>query len=204
MIGVINYQAGNAPSVVSALRRIGVPSQLVASPEELKTATHVVLPGVGSADATMKSLQDMKLIEPLNELILEEKLPFLGICVGLQVLFEHSEEGDTDGLGWLGGRVVRFSSPGLRVPQMGWNLIQKKKEHPVLTGMPDECYCYFVNSYHALPCDSDSLAAVTEYGGPSAAIVARGNIVATQFHIEKSSTVGLRMLKNFAQMSRQC
>ena len=203
MIAVIDYRAGNAPSVLNALAHLGVSAQRVTGPEGLSAAQAIVLPGVGSAEATMQSLAEMGLIEPLKRRVIADKTPFLGICIGLQVLFEHSEEGDVDCLGFLKGTVKRF--PGdLRVPQMGWNEAVPVRSHPLWKGLEQGGYFYYVNSYYAAPEDPTDILAVTEYGLPLPAMVARDNIMAAQFHMEKSGQAGLQLLRNFVEEVAGC
>jgi glutamine amidotransferase len=196
LITVIDYRAGNSPSVMYALRKLGLPARLAATTAEVAEAERIILPGVGAAGATLESLHDSALVEPLAQRV-GEGVPFLGICIGLQVLFDHSEEGDTDGLGWLGGSVRRFSD-SQRVPQIGWNQVRFARPHPLVAAVPDASHFYFVNSYYAVPSDPTDTLGLTQYGHEFASIVARGNIAATQFHAEKSGRVGLRLLENFA------
>jgi imidazole glycerol-phosphate synthase subunit HisH len=203
MIDVIDYRAGNAPSVIYALERLGLPCELVAKPEEIAASERLVLPGVGAAAATLASLRESDLLDPLTERVQRDRVPFLGICIGLQVLFEHSEEGDTSCLGWLHGQVRRFPG-GRRVPQIGWNEVRVTRSHPVTAGLPDRGHFYFVNSYYADPQDSADALGRTEYGVEFASVVARDNIVATQFHAEKSGPLGLRLLADFASWDGRC
>jgi glutamine amidotransferase len=203
MIDVIDYRAGNSPSVVYALERLGVPCRLVAKPEEVAESDRLVLPGVGAAAATLDSLRESDLVDSLTQRVQRDKAPFLGICIGLQVLFEHSEEGDTPCLGWLPGRVRRFPG-GQRVPQIGWNEVRLTRSHPVTAGLPDRAHFYFVNSYYADPEDPADALGRTEYGIEFASVVARDNIVATQFHAEKSGPPGLRLLADFASWDGRC
>lgn len=197
MIGVIDYRAGNAPSVMYALERLGLDARLVSEPAELAPVDRLILPGVGAARATLASLSESALLEPLRARVLDDKIPFLGICIGLQVLFERSAEGDTDGLGWLKGEVRRFPDSN-RVPQIGWNAVRFRREHPVVAGLPDPTHCYFVNSYYAVPANPDAVLGTTEYGVEFCSVVARENLIATQFHAEKSGELGLRLLRGFA------
>lgn len=196
MIGVVDYRAGNAPSVGFALRKLGFEHRLVADRAGLEAADRLVLPGVGAARATIDSLREAGLLDVLAERV-RAGVPFLGICVGLQILFDHSEEGDTDGLGWLAGEVVRFSDDE-RVPQIGWNEVRLTRDHALVEGLPHTgAYCYFVNSYRAVPADDGVTLGRTDYGVAFASMVVQGNIAATQFHAEKSGVIGLRILENF-------
>ena len=203
MIGVIDYRAGNAPSVGYALERLGLEHRLAATAADLDGCERIVLPGVGAARATLDSLRDSGLIEPIARRVHDDGVPFLGICIGLQVLFDHSEEGDIDGLRWVPGRVRRFPET-LRVPQIGWNAVRATRAHPVTDGLGDDAYCYFVNSYFADPADPDDALGVTDDSGEFCSSVARGNIVATQFHAEKSGPVGLALLERFARWDGTC
>lgn len=195
MIKIIDYKAGNAPSVMHAVRHLGFPAAFVCGSEDMVGASHIILPGVGSAKATLASLSELDLLRPLEEAVMERRVPFLGICVGMQILFSHSEEDDTPCLGWLPGSVRRFDSNTVRVPQMGWNRTRFLRETPVCPRRKD--YFYFVNSYYAQPADETDLWAAADYGGDFAAAVQRGNIYATQFHIEKSGEAGLALLRGF-------
>jgi imidazole glycerol-phosphate synthase subunit HisH len=203
VIGVIDYRAGNAPSVGFALEHLGLEHRLVDSPDGLRAADRLVLPGVGAARATLASLYEADLVDVLSERVIDGGVPFLGICIGLQVLFEHSDEGDIDGLGWVPGVVRRFSGSE-RVPQIGWNTVTTTRAHPVTEGLPDPAYCYFVNSYYCEPADPDVVLGVTEYATPFCSVAARDNIVATQFHAEKSGPVGLGLLERFARWEHGC
>ena len=191
-IKIIDYKAGNAPSVMRAVERLGFKAEFARSKKDLANAAHIILPGVGSAGATMDSLREMDLINTLEESVLNKKVLFLGICVGMQILFEHSEEGNTDCLGWLKGRVVKFDSSKVRVPQMGWNQV-KFTDKELSRGD----YFYFVNSYYAKPENISDIWGTAEYDGIFTAAVRRDNIYATQFHAEKSGEAGLELLKNF-------
>jgi glutamine amidotransferase len=198
MIDVIDYRAGNSPSVIYALERLGLDCRLVAKPEEIADSERLVLPGVGAAGATLDSLRESELLDALTQRVQRDGVPFLGICIGLQVLFEHSEEGNTACLGWLPGRIRRFSDQQ-RVPQIGWNEVRFTRSHPVTAGLPDRGHYYFVNSYYADPADPADALGRTEYGVEFASVVAHDNVVATQFHAEKSGPLGLSLLRNFAK-----
>lgn len=197
MIGVIDYRAGNAPSVMYALERLGLAACLVGTPGALAEVDHVILPGVGAARTTIDSLDAAALLDPLSDRVLHDRVPFLGICIGLQVLFDRSEEGPTECLGWLGGEVRRFPDTG-RVPQIGWNTVRFHRDHPLAAGLPEATHCYFVNSYYAVPADADTVLGTTDYSVEFCSVVAHHNVVATQFHAEKSGELGLRLLRNFA------
>jgi glutamine amidotransferase len=203
MIDVIDYRAGNSPSVIYALERLGVSCRLVAKPDEVAGSERLILPGVGAAAATLDSLRESALLDALTQRVQRDQAPFLGICIGLQVLFEHSEEGDTPCLGWLPGRVRRFPADR-RVPQIGWNEVRFTRSHPVTADLPDRGHFYFVNSYYADPVDADDALGRTDYGVEFASVVARGNLVATQFHAEKSGRLGLRVLERFAAWDGRC
>lgn len=198
MIGVIDYKAGNAPSVLNALNKLNMNSQLVSTPEQIEACTGLILPGVGSAGATMDSLEEINIKGILEEKVLKNGTPFLGICVGLQVLFEHSEEGNAQCLGWLPGKVKKFPEDEVRVPQIGWNEAEFTREHWILSGLNKTEFFYFVNSYYAEPKVKDVILAATQYGFEFCSMVAYKNIFAAQFHIEKSGATGLKLLKNFA------
>jgi glutamine amidotransferase len=158
---------------------------------------------VGAAAATLESLRESELLDALTRRVQQDNAPFLGICIGLQVLFEHSEEGDTPGLGWLPGKVRRFPD-SLRVPQIGWNEVRFSRSHPVTAGLPDVGHFYFVNSYYADPRDPTDALGRTEYGVEFASVVAHDNVIATQFHTEKSGRLGLRLLAEFANWDGRC
>ncbi|HOB35936.1 MAG TPA: imidazole glycerol phosphate synthase subunit HisH [Candidatus Avimonas sp.] len=198
MIGIIDYKAGNAPSALNACRRLGVDARLLSAPDEIEECGGIILPGVGSAQATMDSLRETGIADALKKKVLDGGAPFLGICIGLQVLFEHSEEEDAECLGWLSGEVRRFPEQMVRVPQIGWNEVRFVRERPVLSGIGESGFFYFVNSYYAVPKDSGIILGKTRYGVEFCSMIAHKNIIAAQFHVEKSGETGLRLLKNFA------
>jgi len=203
VIGVIDYRAGNAPSVGYALASLGIRHQLVSTARDLDAVDRIILPGVGAARATVDSLEQSGLVEALTERVVVDHTPFLGICIGLQILFEHSEEGSVDCLGWVPGRVTRFPDT-VRVPQIGWNAVHPTRPHPLTDALGDDPYCYFVNSYYAVPDDPADTLGVTDYGVEFCSVVGRANIVATQFHAEKSGPVGLALLQRFATWDGTC
>lgn len=201
MIGVIDYRAGNAPSVYNALKKIGGDVLLVKTAADLEKIRGVILPGVGSAAATMDSLTEMGILAVLKEKVLEGDMPFLGICIGMQILFEHSDEGDTSCLGWLKGQVSRFDKSRVRVPQMGWNEVRFCREHPLVENMGASGHFYYVNSYYVNPAAKEDILAVTDYDGDFCCMVQRDNIMAAQFHIEKSGPLGLKLLANYLRLA---
>ncbi len=197
MIDVIDYRAGNAPSVLFALEHLGIPARLTSDAAAVAAADRIILPGVGAARATIDSLVDQDLVGALTDRVQGDGIPFLGICIGLQVLFDHSEEGDTPGLGWVPGTVRRFPDSE-RVPQIGWNAVRFTRDHPVTQGLPDRGHFYFVNSYYCAPTEPADALGLTEYSLEFCSVVARGNVLATQFHAEKSGELGLALLRSFA------
>jgi glutamine amidotransferase len=203
MIDVIDYRAGNAPSVVYALEHLGLPCRVVSTPDEIARSERLILPGVGAARATLASLADQQLVDALDQQVRAAHVPFLGICIGLQVLFDHSEEGDTRCLGWVPGTVRRFPNDR-RVPQIGWNEVRFVRDHPVTASLPEVGHYYFVNSYFCSPVDDADVLGVTEYGEEFCSVVANSNIVATQFHAEKSGRLGLALLRAFARWDPAC
>ena len=196
-IAIIDYRAGNAPSVMNAVKKAGANAIFARTAEDIKDATHIILPGVGSAKFTMHSLSEMCFMTQLEDAVKHRKTPFLGICVGMQILFEHSEEDDAACLGWLKGEVVRYDSAKERVPQMGWNKTEFIKKMPVEA---KDDYYYFVNSYYVRPRNEEDVWGVAEYGNKFTAAVCRENIYATQFHVEKSGETGLELLRGFLRL----
>ena len=199
-VGIIDYGAGNLRSVANAVRGTGVEPVILPDPERLDDITHLILPGVGSFGDCMSELAARKLTEPIRTWLAADK-PYLGICLGYQVLFESSEETPgTAGLGALPGNVRRFQqSPGLKIPHMGWNsALPVTPDQGVWQGLGAEPYFYFVHSYFPAPADDDLVAARTSYGlDDFASAVSRGRLTATQFHPEKSQDAGIRLLRNF-------
>jgi glutamine amidotransferase len=203
VIALLDYGAGNVRSVQKALTAAGAEVQLVASPEEVARADAMVLPGVGAFDDCVNAMQRQKLFAAVKDFIGTGK-PFLGICVGYQVLFEKSEEFNScaAGLGIFGGSVVRFVENGLKVPQIGWNQIEiAQPDCPLLKGIDSGSYFYFVHSFFPKPVEETIIATHTTYGETFASSVWRDNVFATQFHPEKSQKVGLKLLKNFVGLA---
>ncbi|NKB97428.1 MAG: imidazole glycerol phosphate synthase subunit HisH [Pseudomonadales bacterium] len=197
---IVDYDAGNLHSVQRACHEVGMVAEICADPDRLRHASRVVFPGVGAAGSAMRSLVDRGLDAALREVISAGK-PVLGICLGLQISLEYSEENDTQTLGLIPGQVCRFSfdKPALKVPHMGWNEVRVVRAHPVLAGIEPGDEFYFVHGYFPSPTEQDSILAVTEYEQEFASALGNNNYVATQFHPEKSGRVGLRLIDNFAR-----
>ncbi len=203
MLAVIDYGAGNLRSVLHALKHIGVEDmQLVRHPQELEGASKIILPGVGAFGASIQQLHKQDLVKPLQDAI-TGGIPYLGICVGMQLLFEIGEEmGEHEGLGILAGRVVRFPQDDkLKVPHMGWNQLHIQRESCLLKNLDAESYAYFVHSYYCAPSNESDVVATVDYGLPFTAVIQRDNIYGVQFHPEKSQTFGLQILKNFLALA---
>jgi glutamine amidotransferase len=200
-IAVIDYGMGNLRSVQKGIERAGFAAEVTRDAARIRSAPGVVLPGVGAFSACMNNLRDCGLVDPVREVI-ESGTPFLGICLGMQLLFEESEEfGRVRGLGLLPGRVMRFAdAPGLKIPHMGWNQIRKRKDVPHLRDVPEGAFVYFVHSYYVVPADESLIATTTTYGAEFTSAIAWKNVFATQYHPEKSQAVGLRILENFARL----
>ena len=201
MIAIVDYRAVNLTSVRLAFETVGAPARVVSTPDEVRACDRIVFPGVGAAGAAMANLRALGLADVLRERV-EAGVPFLGICLGTQILFGSSEEdGGTECHGLLPGRVAKFrpASPADKVPHMGWNQVAFARPHPLFDGIRDGADFYFVHSYHPVPADPADVLATTSYAGAEfASAVGRGNLAAAQFHPEKSGRDGLRMLSNFA------
>ena len=198
VIAVVDYDMGNLHSVCKGLENVGAVPKITDSPAIIEQADAVVLPGVGSFDPAMHNLRSRGLIEPIKNAIASGK-PFLGICLGLQILFESSEEGVEPGLGVISGTVRRFrSEPGLTIPHMGWNQLKFAQDVSLWQNLPVEPWVYFVHSYYVDPVDPKVRSAIVTHGSQNVtAAIAKNNLMAVQFHPEKSSTTGLQMLSNF-------
>ena len=205
MIAIIDYNVGNLHNLKNALDYQGLPNRIVREAHELDGADHIILPGVGAFKPAMERLREAGM-EPVVRELVASGVPFLGVCVGLQLLFDESDEdGLHEGLGLLRGRIVRFKGRdaqggALKVPQIGWNQVAWQHSDPLVEGIADQSYFYFVHSYYALPNDPAEALGITEYGERFAAVVRHGNVWGVQFHPEKSQNAGLRLLKNFAAL----
>ena len=200
MIAIVDYGAGNLKSVANAIARMGYEAKITGKASEVLDARVVILPGVGAAANTMESLNNLGLTNPIRRFIADGR-PFLGVCMGLQVLFTGTEEG-----GWhkclniIPGRVKKLPA-GLKIPHMGWNQVKQKLSHPVFDGIPDKSNFYFVHSYYVEPDDKSVVTGETEYGIQFCSVVAQDNLVATQFHPEKSGEFGLKLYENFLKLA---
>ena len=199
MIAILDYGAGNLRSVAKALETVGAAPVLTDDPAIVAQADGLVVPGQGSAVDAMKNLHRLGLAEPLKRYV-ESGRPFLGVCLGEQVIFESSDEGGgVECLGLVPGKVRRLPG-GQKVPQIGWNTVRIRRQHPLLAGVPDESYFYFVHSFYVDPTDPADVVGETDYGVSFASIVSHGNVFATQFHPEKSAGIGLRIYRNFVRL----
>ncbi len=209
-VAIVDYNSGNLHSAAKAVERaardagLDMPVRVTSDPDVVRSADRVILPGVGAFADCRAGLDAVAgMVEAMTEAVQEKGRPFLGICVGLQLLAERGlEHGVTQGLGWIGGEVDRItpSDPALKIPHMGWNTLTVVRDHPLLAGIPtgpDGLHAYFVHSYHLKPSHPEDLVATTDYGGTITAMVARGNVAGTQFHPEKSQRLGLSLLANF-------
>ena len=204
MIGIIDYDAGNIKSVEKALHYLGEQTVVSRDPQVLLKADKVILPGVGSFGDAMNNLNKFGLAPVIRE-ITEKKTPFLGICLGLQLLFESSDETPgVEGLGLLKGKITKIpSAPGLKIPHMGWNSLHLQNNGRLFAGIPEETYVYFVHSYYLQAEEPEIVKATTEYGVIIHASVEKDNLFACQFHPEKSSKYGLKILENFAKLEKE-
>jgi len=203
LIAIVDYGMGNLRSVQKALEKLGYQASITSDPQVVEVAGGVVLPGVGAFADAMANLHQGGLVQAMQQFATSGR-PLLGICLGMQLLFESSEEdGEHQGLGLLPGRVLRLP-PGLKIPHMGWNQVRPQGACPLLAGIPEETDFYFVHSYYVSPGDAAITAGVTEYGIPFSSVVARGNLYGVQFHPEKSSRWGLALLKNFGELVVSC
>lgn len=196
-IAIVDYQAGNVRSVQKAFQKVGGHASITSDPDEVIRADALVVPGQGASDSSMIHMREKGLVEPIKEFIASGK-PFFGVCLGLQLLMKNSEEGDEPCLGVLPGRTRRLP-PGQKIPHMGWNQVDFHIRHPVFDTIPDGSHFYFVHSYYADPDDKSVVACTTDYGVDFCSGAVRENVVAVQFHPEKSGALGLKIYKNFIE-----
>jgi glutamine amidotransferase len=201
-ITIIDYGTSNLGSMKNMLKKLGVPSRFATTADEVMEAEKIILPGVGAFDAGMRTLKASGMVDALNEKVLEDRTPVLGVCLGMQMMGRASEEGTEEGLGWLDARAIRFRSnehAGMRVPHMGWNEAYPIQSSPILSGPPERLRFYFANSYHVVCDDPDDVLLETEYAGfRFTSALERGHIRGAQFHPEKSHRFGMWFLNNFA------
>lgn len=200
VVGLVDYGSGNIKSVYNSLYSLGADVQVLSEPSAFSSVDKLILPGVGAFGFAAKTMRESGFFDFLNEQVLEKKIPILGICMGMQIMASKgSEGGGCEGLGWFEGEVrpIACDAGEVRVPHVGWNSLDVRQEHPILKGLGQGADFYFVHSYHFKPETEKSVLATVDYGIPLAAVIGRDNIVGTQFHPEKSQSVGLRLLENF-------
>lgn len=204
MIVVINYEMGNVGSILNMLKKVGAEATVSSDKAVIERATKLILPGVGAFDNGMKNLHRFDLAPLLNRRALEDKIPVLGICLGMQLLFKGSEEGDLPGLGWIDAEVVKFrfdkTDSSLKIPHMGWNTINIRQPSGIFAEMPEEPRFYFVHSYYVRCREEADVLATTHYGSEFTSAVRRDNIMGTQFHPEKSHKFGMKVFRNFVNL----
>ncbi|MDF2187063.1 imidazole glycerol phosphate synthase subunit HisH [Paraflavitalea sp. CAU 1676] len=205
MNAIVNYGLGNLTSILNMHRRLGIPAVITSQPEEIRGADRILIPGVGHFKKGMDNLHQSGLKTLLDELVLGQKKPVLGICLGAQLLTKHSEEGDVDGLGWVDAVTIRFDQSklnGRKVPHMGWNDVKLVDKNPLWEGLQDEPRFYHVHSYHFQFERQEEISATATYGYEFATAFRKGNIYGTQFHPEKSHKFGMKVLENFSHLSQ--
>lgn len=205
MIIIVDYGVGNLGSILNMLKKVGAQAKISSDAKEIEAANKLVLPGVGAFDSCAGNLRASGLIPLLDEMVLQRSIPVLGVCVGMQLLTNGSEEGELPGLGWIAGETVRWrfdpKETGLRIPHMGWNEVTFSPTAQLFKGFEGETRFYFVHSYHVVCADPVDVAATVAYGYTATASVRRGNIYGTQFHPEKSHKFGMRLYKNFVELN---
>lgn len=204
MIGIVNYGSGNIQAIKNIYNSLNIQTKIITDPSELKEADKLILPGVGAFDETMKQLIDSGLKEELDNLVLNHKVPILGICVGMQIMADSSEEGILNGLGWIKGKVKKFDISLFNqkpyLPHMGWNTIKPKKENPIFFNIDEELGFYFVHSYFFDCVNKQNILATSDYGIEFSSSVVNENIYGMQFHPEKSHSNGVKLLHNFSKL----
>lgn len=202
MIVIVDSGVANTGSIVNMLGRVGVQATVSSDPGVIDRGTKLILPGVGAFDAGMRSLDQRGLIPVLDRQVQERGIPILGLCLGMQLFTRKSEEGSLPGLGWLDADTVRFrppASPDVKIPHMGWNTVDVRREHPVLDTSDEDTRFYFVHSYHVANASPDQVLGTTTHGYEFASVIGRDNILGVQFHPEKSHRFGMRLLRNFVE-----
>jgi len=204
LITLVDYGLGNLKAFQNIYKSLNVPVTVASTAAELHSATKLILPGVGAFDWAMSKLNESGMRESLDKLVLENAVPVLGICVGMQMLANQSEEGELDGLGWLDADVIKFKQvdglAGVSLPQMGWNTLSVQRESLLFANLPDEAEFYFLHSYYFSPKDRNDALSISHYGNEFVSAVNSRNIYGTQFHPEKSHSWGVQLLKNFAKL----
>ena len=203
MITIIDYGTSNLGSMRNMLKKVGAPSRIASAPQDLDGATKIIVPGVGAFDAGMRKLQQSGMIQALNQKVMVERVPTLGVCLGMQLMTERSEEGELPGLGWIEASAVRFdqvSDPGIKVPHMGWNEVFVVKPSGLIANFPPEPRFYFAHSFHVVCRNAEDILLTFGYGTNSfMAAFQRDNLMGAQFHPEKSDSFGMALLKNFVE-----
>jgi glutamine amidotransferase len=202
MITIIDYGIGNIGSIKNMLKKIGAKSEITSDLNTIEKARKIILPGVGSFDYGMKQLKENNLINILNKKVIDEQTPLLGICLGMQLLSKRSEEGEEAGLGWIDASTIKFVkvTEDLKIPHMGWNTVEKKRESRLLTDLPAESKFYFVHSYHVKCHVASDIILSSSYGTEFTCAIEKGNVLGVQFHPEKSHKFGMQILKNFSEL----
>lgn len=201
MITIVDYRMGNLGSISNMLKKLAVPSKITADPQDIAVARKLILPGVGAFDAGMDNLARSGLLPVLNERVLQARVPTLGICLGMQLMTQRSEEGRRAGLGWVAAEALLFrpADAALKVPHMGWNRVRPMRSAPLTDGLPDEPRFYFVHSYHVRCNAPEDVLLTTQYGEEFHSAFQHGNVMGVQFHPEKSHKFGMALLRNFAE-----
>jgi glutamine amidotransferase len=199
MIVIIDYNMGNVGSIYNMIKKLGYESRITSSLDEIKKANKIILPGVGSFDNGIMNLKKLGLLEILNYKVLQEKVPIIGICLGMQLMTKKSEEGKLEGLGWINGETIKFVSDKYKVPHMGWNTVNIKKYSKLFEGMDGEIRFYFTHSYYVKCYDAEDTLTTTYYINEFVSSFERNNIVGVQFHPEKSHKFGMKVFRNFIE-----